>query len=210
MAERGKTRPEPHAGGRRPIAYVRPRRCAAALLSFALATTLLIVAGCGASSSEQSEPAPARERTPAAEMAVVARAGAPEATTEATFEATPVATPEPTPEATPEPTPSGGSDVARIRVELDYKGFNGAPGFVVDVRRGQRVELTFVWADTAVSDNGHRIVIEDLGLKTPLLTVDNREATLSFIADRAGSFEMKCNWRCEGHENFKDGILRVS
>jgi hypothetical protein len=134
----------------------------------------------------------------------------PEPTPVATPEPTPVATPEPTPVATPEPTPSGGSDVARIRVELDYKGFNGAPEFVVEVQRGQRVELTFVWADTAVLDNGHRIVIEDLGLKTPPLTVDNREATLSFIADRAGSFEMKCNWRCEGHENLKDGILRVS
>jgi hypothetical protein len=154
-------------------------------------------------------PEPTPERTPVAtsEPTPVAT---PEPTPVATPEPTPVATPEPTPVATPEPTPSGASDVARIRVELDYKGFNGAPGFVIDVQVGQRVELTFVWADTAMPDNGHRMIIEDLGLKTPLLTVDNREATLSFIADRAGSFELECNWRCEGHENLKDGILRVS
>ncbi|GAB4325427.1 MAG: hypothetical protein Kow0010_07920 [Dehalococcoidia bacterium] len=91
-------------------------------------------------------------------------------------------------------------EVLRLRVEVSYKGWNGQRDFTIEAVEGQRVEITFVWADTAVPDNAHRIRIDGYDLRTPVIDAENREATLTFIADKPGSFNLSCDWRCEGHK----------
>lgn len=101
-------------------------------------------------------------------------------------------------------------DVLELRVEVSYKGFNDDPDFTIEAEQGQLVEITFVWADAAVPDNVHRIEIKDYGLKSGLIDVDDRETTLSFIADKAGTFTIECTWRCEGHkEALQSAHLKV-
>ena len=99
----------------------------------------------------------------------------------------------------------------QVRIEVSHKGFNGSPDLEVDAQVGQRVELTFVWADQAVPDNAHRIYIRGFELKTSLLDFDNPEDTLSFVADRTGTFDIVCDWRCEGHKtNLQDARLVIA
>lgn len=87
-----------------------------------------------------------------------------------------------------------------MQIDVSYKGFNDDHDFEVVVQQGQQVELTFVWADTSVPDNAHRVLIKGYGVKTKLLDVDQREDTISFVADQPGVFEIVCDWRCEGHK----------
>jgi len=96
-----------------------------------------------------------------------------------------------------------------LTFEVTYKGFNGQKGTVIPVSVGQDVKLTFVWADKAVPDNSHRILIKGYNVRTPLLTPENPQATITFVADKAGTFEVACDWRCEGHENIQ-AVLRVT
>lgn len=98
-----------------------------------------------------------------------------------------------------------------LTIEVSYKGFNGEPEFAIEAVEGQEVNLTFVWADTAVPDNAHRIHIEGYDLQTKIIDIDNPEATLSFVADKTGTFTIECDWRCEGHkEALQNATLKVS
>lgn len=102
-------------------------------------------------------------------------------------------------------------DAIQHRIEVSYKGFNGTPNLVIEARQGERIDLTFVWADEAVPDNAHRMYLKGYELKTSLLDTDNREATISFIADKTGEFELICDWRCEGHkEALQNGKVKIS
>lgn len=108
--------------------------------------------------------------------------------------------------------PGAGSalEPLRLRVEVSHEGFDGRPDLTIEAEQGQRVEITFVWADSAVPDNAHRIYIKGYELKTDLLSRSNPEDTLSFIADRAGTFEVVCDWYCEGHkEALQGGRLQI-
>lgn len=97
-----------------------------------------------------------------------------------------------------------------LTVEVSYKGFNGQPELVIEAEEGQEVNLTFVWADTAVPDNAHRISIEGYDLQTKIIDIDDPEDTLSFVADKTGSFLIECDWRCEGHkEALQNATLKV-
>lgn len=97
-----------------------------------------------------------------------------------------------------------------LTVEVSYKGFNGESEFSIEALQGQEVNLTFVWADGAVPDNAHRIRIEGYELKTKIIDIDNPEDTLSFVADKTGSFLIECDWRCEGHkEALQSATLKV-
>lgn len=108
------------------------------------------------------------------------------------------------------PAGSETEEVLRLRIEVSYKGWNGNPEFKIEAVEGQQVELTFVWADTAVPDNAHRIRIKGYDLQSQLIDVDNRETVLSFIADKTGTFELACDWRCEGHKDaLESGLLLV-
>lgn len=99
----------------------------------------------------------------------------------------------------------------KLRVEVSgAKGFNGTRDFVIDAVQGQQVEVTFVWNDPSNPDNGHRIYVKGYELKTKVLDRDNREATLSFVANEPGTFELVCDWLCEGHkEMLQSARLRV-
>jgi hypothetical protein len=105
--------------------------------------------------------------------------------------------------------PSSGG-VVEVTVEVSYRGWNGTPDFVIEVEQGQEVHITFVWADTAVPDNVHRMHIEGYDLQSGLIDEDNPVTTLSLIADQPGTFELTCDWRCEGHRRaLQDALLIV-
>ena len=101
------------------------------------------------------------------------------------------------------------ASVLQQQVQVSSKGFNGKPGFTIDVEQGQRVELTFVWADTDIPDNAHRIYLRGYELETDVIDSRNREATLSFVADKPGTFNFMCEWACTGHKSIQDGQLKV-
>lgn len=136
---------------------------------------------------------------------------------------TPTANPTPAPTATPAPTvppttaptvaptAEGGvesTDVVRMRIEINHKGFNESPDFRLEVKEGRQVELTFVWTD-ADPENAHRIYLEGYELKTKLLSPDRLEGTISFTADKRGTFDLECDWRCEGHKNLEGVVVVV-
>lgn len=106
---------------------------------------------------------------------------------------------------------AGGHPVLKLRVEVSREGLNGRPDLVIEAEQGQRVEMTFVWADMAVPDNAHLIYIKGYELSTDLLSSEHRTHTLSFVADAPGTFEVVCVWPCEGHlEALQGGRLRVT
>lgn len=94
-------------------------------------------------------------------------------------------------------------------IEVSNKGFNGGKGLIINAELGQEVKLTFVWADKAVPDNSHRILIKGYNIRTELLTPEKGSVTVSFAADKAGTFEIVCDWRCEGHDNLQ-GTFKVA
>lgn len=96
-----------------------------------------------------------------------------------------------------------------LTVEVSYKGLNHHSDLEIDAVVGQEIEITFVWADEAVPDNAHRLLVKGYGLQTELLDSDNREATLRFVADRVGTFEVVCDWRCEGHTSALQGAKLI-
>lgn len=98
-----------------------------------------------------------------------------------------------------EPLAAHVPDPLKVTVEVSYKGLNHRPGLEIEAVLGQEVEITFVWADVAVPDNTHRLLLRGYDLTTGLLDAENREQTLRFMADRVGTFELVCDWRCEGH-----------
>lgn len=109
------------------------------------------------------------------------------------------------------------SGPAKIRVEITDNGFKGVSGnfsgegegFTIAVEPGQEVELTFVWAHQAYVDDAHAFVLKGYGLETPEINAANREATLKFVANKAGTFDLKCDVHCEVHERLI-GSLKVS
>ena len=101
-------------------------------------------------------------------------------------------------------------DPVKIRVNVTDDGFNGkADDFVVDVEQGKLVELTFVWAHEMVPRESHIFVLEGYNLETEKLNSERREVTLKFIADKPGSFNFKCTLKCETHDYFQRGYLKV-
>jgi hypothetical protein len=98
----------------------------------------------------------------------------------------------------------------QVAVSVSYRGFNGHPDLTIEAVAGQLVEITFVWADEAVPDNAHRFLLRGYELRTELIDRENRETTLRFVAERTGTFELVCDWRCEGHrEALQDARLTV-
>ncbi len=99
-----------------------------------------------------------------------------------------------------EPPGAHPMDPLQVTVSVSYKGLNEQKGLEIEAVVGQVVEITFVWADDAVPDNAHRLLLRGYELRTALIDSENREQTLSFVADRNGTFELVCDWRCEGHK----------
>lgn len=99
-----------------------------------------------------------------------------------------------------EPPGAHPMDPLQVTVSVSYKGLNEQKGLEIEAAAGQQVEITFVWADDAVPDNAHRLLLRGYELRTGLIDSENREQTLRFVADRSGTFELVCDWRCEGHK----------
>ena len=86
-----------------------------------------------------------------------------------------------------------------IRIEAGDYGFT--PG-VIQVNRGDRVTLELI-----ATDYVHGIYIDGYDLA---FTADpGQPATLSFIADRAGSFRLRCSVTCGALHPFMIGKLQV-
>jgi hypothetical protein len=101
-------------------------------------------------------------------------------------------------------------DAVRIRVEVTDDGFNGVPGdLTIDAPQGQLVELTFVWAHRLHTHDEHIMVLDGYKLESDKITAQNRETTLRFVADKAGTFGFKCDLDCEAHDVLQRGRLRV-
>jgi hypothetical protein len=99
-------------------------------------------------------------------------------------------------------------EALEMTIDVNYKGFDSKKDLVINAAQGQEVRLTFVWADKAVPDNSHRILVKGYNVRSGLLTPEAPQDTITFIADKAGSFEVICDWRCEGHDDIR-ATLRV-
>ncbi|MBI2165054.1 MAG: hypothetical protein HYU29_01460 [Chloroflexi bacterium] len=108
------------------------------------------------------------------------------------------------------PAPGTGHAPGHIKVEVTDLGFNGkTDGLVIEVEQGQMVELTFTWAHQSYPREEHIMVLQGYGLETDRLNSSNREATLKFIADKAGTFNFKCDVECDVHDYLQQGYLKV-
>lgn len=102
------------------------------------------------------------------------------------------------------------ADPVKIRVEVKDAGFNGNPGdFTIEVDQGSLVELTFVWNHVGYVQEEHVMVLEGYRLEWPKIDFQSREATLSFVADKPGTFDFKCDSDCEVHDYLQRGHLKV-
>lgn len=95
------------------------------------------------------------------------------------------------------------------RIEIVESGFNGNPDFTLELEQGRQVELTFVFAQKAALEDGHIVVLKGYGLETPEINFHNKEATLKFVADKPGTFELTCDLDCEIHDKLKRGHIKV-
>lgn len=87
-----------------------------------------------------------------------------------------------------------------IRIEAGDYGFT--PG-VIEVNRGDRVTLELVSTDYV-----HGIYID--GYDLSFIADPGQPNTLSFIADRSGSFRMRCSVTCGDLHPFMIGKLQVA
>lgn len=130
----------------------------------------------------------------------------------------PPAAPRPSPAAAPVAASAAGascaqrpaSEVCRLRVEITDNGFNDLPsGFEVEVKQGQPVELTFVFAQKRSRTDSHIILLSGYDLKTEELDARLRQTTLKFVAEKPGCFELKCTNECNIHRKLSEAYLVI-
>ncbi|MBI4494632.1 MAG: Ig-like domain repeat protein [Chloroflexi bacterium] len=97
----------------------------------------------------------------------------------------------------------------KMRIEITENGFNGQPDFNLELEQGKTVELTFVFVQKAALEDVHIVVLKGYGLETPEISYYNKEATLKFVADKPGTFELTCDLDCEIHDKLKRAHLKV-
>ncbi|MBI3914789.1 MAG: hypothetical protein HY327_11480 [Chloroflexi bacterium] len=111
-------------------------------------------------------------------------------------------------------------EAVKIRVEITDNGFQCVTKppncrgeqeglFIIEMEQGQLVELTLVWAHKSKPLEEHILALEGYKLESDALTPSNREATLKFVADKPGTFEFKCDLKCDLHERLQKGQLIV-
>ncbi len=100
-------------------------------------------------------------------------------------------------------------DKGHFVVKIDDDGFNGTGEFTIEVEQGQLVELTFVWAHRAHTQEEHIIVLEGYKLETGKINALHREDAIKFIAEKPGTFTFKCDLDCDLHERLQKGHLKV-
>lgn len=103
------------------------------------------------------------------------------------------------------------AEPVKIRVPITDNGFNGQPGnFTINVRQGQLVEITFVWDQKIHLGDEHIFVLDGYNLETKTINATEREASWRFVADKAGTFRIKCDLECEVHDVLKSALLVVT
>lgn len=95
-----------------------------------------------------------------------------------------------------------------LRVQVGRFGFRPPR---LEVAQGERVAITFVYADTDLDyPNPHIIRLKEYGLQTGEISPASPEATLTFTASQSGRITMACVGQCQGHQELQDGILAVT
>ena len=102
-----------------------------------------------------------------------------------------------------------GQEPQKIRVPITENGFNGQPDFTLEVDQGRHIELTFAFAHTAHLGDSHIVMLKGYGVETTEISYYQPEATLKFISDRPGTFELTCDLDCESHDKLQKAHLRV-
>ncbi len=96
------------------------------------------------------------------------------------------------------------NNIPASKVEVGRWGFNKTPGeFLLEVEKGQEVEITFVYGDNDVPENNpHIISVPDYDIETDILDRDNQEVTVRFTATETGEVAFMCTSpECIGHHN---------
>ncbi len=101
-------------------------------------------------------------------------------------------------------TPLGGPVAAPVdrTVRVEASRFAYSPA-VIDVNRGDRIILELVSTDVV-----HGLYVDGYGVAAK--ADPGRPARLSFVADRPGTFRLRCNVPCGGLHPFMIGKLRVA
>jgi hypothetical protein len=79
----------------------------------------------------------------------------------------------------------------------------------IDVPQGQMVELTFIWAHEKHPQERHVMVLEDYGIESEQIDINNRQASLRFVANKTGEFVFYCDVFCDLHNNMQSAQVLV-
>jgi heme/copper-type cytochrome/quinol oxidase subunit 2 len=99
------------------------------------------------------------------------------------------------------PLPAGSSQPVERHIQVRASSFEYDPG-TIRVNRGDHVTLELVSTDVV-----HGIYID--GYNLAVSADPGQTARLSFVADRAGSFRMRCSVTCGPLHPFMIGKLKV-
>ncbi len=101
-------------------------------------------------------------------------------------------------------------EVHRIRTVVNDGGWEGNPGdYYVEVEQGEAVEWTFIWDQKVAMQDEHIMTLDGYRLEWDEINKDSREATVQFVADKAGTFTFKCDMDCVIHDQLQRGHLKV-
>jgi hypothetical protein len=99
----------------------------------------------------------------------------------------------------------------KIRVPVTDNGWNGqGANFSLTVEEGQLIELTFVFEQKVHLTDEHIFILDGYNLEWEKIDYSHPEATVRFLADKPGSFRLKCDLDCEIHDLLKNGTLVVA
>ncbi|MEP7216867.1 MAG: cupredoxin domain-containing protein [Anaerolineaceae bacterium] len=104
--------------------------------------------------------------------------------------------------------PAARADDATVKLTVRVTDTGWVPD-TIEVPQGALVELTFVWDNPNHPNDEHIIVIPDYKLESDKINSVNKQTVLKFIADKAGSFNFKCDFECDTHDAFQHGTIKV-
>lgn len=97
-----------------------------------------------------------------------------------------------------------------LQIDVTDVGFNNQEGdYYVEVAQGAMVQLDFVWGQGNSPDQ-HTFALDGYGLQTEQLDAAHPQVSLKFIADKPGTFDLKCDLDCDIHHALLKGHLKVS
>jgi heme/copper-type cytochrome/quinol oxidase subunit 2 len=99
------------------------------------------------------------------------------------------------------PLPVKAAPSAARTVRIEARSFEFSPP-VIHVQQGERVNIELVAADVV-----HGLYIDGYGYE--IVADPGQTATLTFIADKAGSFRLRCSVTCGALHPFMIGKLNV-